>query len=162
MKKLLAKLIGKIYLSYNDKGILVKDSKNSANTIGWSHVNKIVFVDYFEEYSGYFLTEDYKNKVLYNDISVDCNRNIVKVRTGGAPSIKKNTSKPFSKQFGTTLINNVVFVEYQDLEGLKSLYAVHYEDSESEKLKQELKEFTKKDNIFIEQKIEGFSFIAEI
>lgn len=161
MKKLFAKLIGKVFLSYNDKGVDVENSVGFKGNIDWKTVNKIVFVDYFEEYSGYFLTEEYMDKVLYNDIYVDCNQNIVKIRTGGAPTIKKNTSKPFSRKFGTTLVNNVALVEYND-NNTKNLYAVHYKKSELISLLSEIENYISKDKIYNESRVEGFGFIAEL
>lgn len=160
MKKMFAKFTGKKTLSYDDKGIVVKKSSESEMIVNWQSINKVVFVNYFEEYSGYFLTDDYKLKTLYNDISVDCNRNIVKIRTGGAPTVNKNTSKPFSKKYGTTSINDVVFVEYKDVKGAKNLYALHYENVN--KSAEALRNYLDENKVLQESKIEGFSYIAEL
>ncbi|MGY5351953.1 hypothetical protein ACXGQW_05240 [Wenyingzhuangia sp. IMCC45533] len=162
MKKILAKFMRKRTLSYNDGGITVDISGENVFKINWQSILKLVFVEYFEEYSGYFLTEDYKSKSLYQNIYVDCNRNVVKIRTGGTPTVKNNTSKPFSRKFGTTSIAHVVFVEFKDDKGLKNLYAVHYQPEKLGETVSEIKACLDDEKIYTEGTIEGFSYIADL
>ncbi|NIJ43631.1 hypothetical protein FHR24_000070 [Wenyingzhuangia heitensis] len=162
MKKLFAKLKGKSLLSYDNKGVNVVTSLKRCNVVEWSKINKIVFVGHFEEYSGYFLTEEYKTKALYNDIYTDCSQNMLKIRTGGTPTVKNNTSKPFSRKFGTTCVYYAVFVEYLTDEGDKNLFAVHYDADRKAEIVKELERFLNDKKIFVENRIEGFNYIADL
>ena len=160
--KLLSFFQQKKYLSYSKKGVLITASNNSSKIISWESIKKIVLVDIFEEYSGYFLTEDYKSKVIYHDISIDCSQNTVRIRTGGAPKIRKNTSRPFSRKFGTTSIYYPVFIEYRDDLGHKNLYANHYDDKAKSEMVEKLSSFIPKEKIHQKNKIEGFNPLSEI
>lgn len=161
MKKLFARILKKKSLSFDKQGVSVEKSNGEEVVVKWNTVNKIVLLDTFEEYSGYFLTEDYQSKVLYHDISIACNQNIVKIRTGGSPTVKKNISDPFSKNFGTTSIYYPVFVEYIDDLGNKNLYANHYDQNNKEELIKQFQEFLPKDKILEKKKIEGFTPLSE-
>ncbi|NJB81950.1 hypothetical protein [Wenyingzhuangia aestuarii] len=162
MRKLFAKFKGKSLLSFDSKGINVMSSSKDKSVVCWKNVNKIVLVAHFEEYSGYFLTEEYKSKVLYNDMFVDCSQNMLKIRTGGTPTVKNNTSKPFSKKFGTTCVYNALFVEYTTEDGKKNLFAVHYEPEKKADLVKELEDYLNEKKIFVENRTEGFNYIAEL
>lgn len=162
MKKLIAKLLKKKNLHFDTIGVCAKKSDGQKIIISWNKINKVIILNTFEEYSGYFLTQDYLSKRLYHDISISCNRNIVKIRTGGSPQIRKNTSDPFSRNFGTTSIYHPVFIEYKDDLGRKSLFACHYNTSKKEELLDQLKSFITSDKIFNNNKIEGFEPLFEI
>ncbi|MGY5355068.1 hypothetical protein [Wenyingzhuangia sp. IMCC45467] len=152
----------KKYLTYYKDGILVTLSTNESIVVDWKKIEKIVFVSVFEEYSGYFLTNDYKSKVLYNNISIDCRQNIVRIRTGRAPTTKKNTSEPFSRKFGTTSIYHVVFVEYIDELENKNLYGIHYNNDDKNELINTFKIFLNKDKIHEQKMIEGFTPLSQL
>ena len=160
--KLLSFFQMKKYLSYSKQGVLITVSNNNSKIISWKSIKKIVLVEIFEEYSGYFLTEDYKSKVTYHDISIDCSQNTVRIRTGGAPKIRKNTLKPFSRKFGTTSIYHPIFIEYVDDSGNKNLYANHYDDKAKLEIVEKLSSFLPKDKIHQINKIEGFTPLSEI
>ncbi|GGF65970.1 hypothetical protein [Wenyingzhuangia marina] len=162
MKKLFARILRKEKISFNEKGIFVTLSDDTNLRIKWNRVEKIILLDVFEEYSGYFLTEDYKSKVLYHDISIACNQNVVRIRTGGTPKVRKNTSKLFSRKFGTTSIYFPIFVEYIDESGNKNLYANHYDDKAKLETIEKLSSFIPKDKIHQKNKIEGFTPLSEI
>lgn len=162
MKKLFAKFKRKSLLSFDSNGVKVDTSLKESIVVTWDNITKIVAVGHFEEYSGYFLTEEYKSKDLYNDIHVDCSRNTVKIRTGGAPTVKNNTSEPFSRKFGTTCIYNVVFVEYKNSDNLTNLFAIHYKEGNKSELIKDLKVFLKNEKVFDENRIEGFSYISQL
>lgn len=161
MKKLFSKIRKKKNLSFDKDGIKATLSEGREVVIKWSSVNKVVLLDTFEEYSGYFLTEDYLSKVLYHDISVDCKQNVVKIRTGGTPKVKKNTSEPFSMNFGTTSIYYPIFIEYIDDLGNKNLYATHYNDWKKLEIIEELETFLPKKMIREKKKLEGFTALSE-
>ena len=162
MKKLFAKFKKKKNLSFDEKGISATLSNGKNIRIDWSGIEKVVLLDVFEEYSGYFLTEDYKSKVIYHDISIDCSQNTVRIRTGGAPKIRKNTSRPFSRKFGTTSIYYPVFIEYRGDSGHKNLYANHYDDKAKSEMVEKLSSFIPKEKIHQKNKIEGFTPLSEI
>jgi len=164
MKNLFEKWIRKSPLSFNDNGVSLRVStKNTKVVVGWEAITKVVFVGYFEEYSGYFLTDEFTSKELYNDIFVDCNQNIVKIRTGGRSRVKKNTSSPFQRKFGTTSIHNVVFVEYcSENESKPNLFAVHFNSQTKLKMIKELESFLAKETLLDEHRVEGFSYIKNI
>ena len=158
MKKLFTKFRKKDALCYDKGGVeMIKNQKTP-----WFKIHKIVFVDYFEEYSGYFLTDDYKSKVLYNEMNINCSQNTVKVRTGSTSVVKKNMSNSFTMEHGTTCIHEIVFIEYLDKEGRKSLYASHYDKG---KLKHDVKELSRLlsyDKVFMFERSDGFNYIASI
>lgn len=164
MKKLFARWVGKSSLSFNDHGVDVRSSeKKIKEVVDWKSVTKVVFVEYFEEYSGYFLTDEFKSKELYDDIFVDCCQNIVKVRTGGRSRINRNISAPFKRKFGTTGIYNIVFVEYcLENEEKTNLFAVHYKSKNKLNLKKELGKYLDKEKIFDNYRMEGFSYVRNI
>ncbi|ANW97018.1 hypothetical protein AXE80_12315 [Wenyingzhuangia fucanilytica] len=162
MKRLFARIRKNKNISFDESGIIATTSDGQEVLVKWGSVNKIVLLDAFEEYSGYFLTDDYKSKVLYHDISIACKQNIVKVRTGGSPSVKKNISEPFSKNFGTTSIYYPVFVEYVDDLGNKNLYANHYSNKDKEEVVKQLKTFLPKDKVHQKKKVEGFTPLSEL
>ena len=162
MKRFFDKLRNKKTLSFDKEGVLVSNSKGNSIVVDWDKINKVVFVDTFEEYSGYFLTEEYKNKELYKSIKIACNQNVVKIRTGGAPTIKNNTSEPFSRDFGTTSIYYPVFIEYLDAEGSKNLYATHYDEGHKKQLIKEFKEILGEDRIRFKKRLEGFNPLSII
>ncbi|MDO3695820.1 hypothetical protein QVZ41_13300 [Wenyingzhuangia sp. chi5] len=150
------------YVLFNEEGILAILSDQKPLIISWEQVEKIVLTDVFEEYSGYFLTEDYKSKVLYHDISIDCNQNVVRIRTGGTPKVRKNTLKPFSRKFGTTSIYYPIFIEYVDDSGNKNLYANHFDDKAKLEIVEKLSLFLPKDKIHQKKRIGGFTPLSEI
>ncbi|MDO3695819.1 hypothetical protein QVZ41_13295 [Wenyingzhuangia sp. chi5] len=162
MKKLFAKLRKKKNLSFDKSGVFATLSDGKEVVIKWSVIKKIILLDTFEEYSGYFLTEDYKSKALYDDISIDCNQNVVRIRTGGTPKVRKNTSRPFSRKFGTTSIYYPIFIEYVDDLGNKKLYANHYDDGAKLETVKKLSSFLAKDKIHQKNKVEGFTPLSEI
>ena len=162
MKKFFDKIFRRGKIAFDEVGILATKSDGKEIVVKWSNVKKIVLVDTFEEYSGYFLTEDYKSKVLYHNIYLACNQNVVRIRTGGSPKIRKNTSRPFSRKFGTTSIYYPIFVEYIDEFGRKNLYANHYDDEAKLETVKKLSEFLSKDKIHKKNKVEGFTTLSEI
>ena len=162
MKKLFAKILRKKKnLCFDKSGVFATISDGKEIVIKWSSIKKIILLDTFEEYSGYFLTEDYISKVLYYDITIACNQNVVKIRTGGTPKVKKNTSEPFSRNFGTTSIYYPIFIEYIDGSGNKNLYASHYDDRKKDNIIKELEAFLPKNIIRHKKKIEGFTPLSE-
>ena len=162
MKNILRFFLKKTHFIFNVDGVLVVTSQKDEKYIKWSNINKIVVLNIFEEYSGYFFTEDYRSKKLYHDISIDCYKNKLKVRTGGAPLTKQNVSKPFSKQFGTTTLFHPVFVEYKDDLGNLNLYATHFEGSNKDIYLKQLEDFFPAERLFQKAKIEGFSSLSEL
>lgn len=164
MRKLFARFRRRNLLSYDRaNGVEVTTSlAKQSVTVDWSSVEKIVLVSQFEEYSGYFLTDEYKSKELYNDIFVDCNRNIVKIRTGGAATVKKNSSEPFSSKFGTTCIYFALFVVYKSAEGKTNLFATHYKDENKKNLLEDLKSVLDDEKVLVEKRIEGFNYIYKL
>jgi len=164
MMNLLERWLGKSSLSFNDNGVNLRlSTKKTKVIVGWEAINKIILVEYFEEYSGYFLTEEFLSKELYKDIFVDCKQNIVKIRTGGRSSVKRNTSSPFKRKFGTTSIHNVIFVEYcSEKDSKPNLFAVHFNSETKLELTKKLEKFLGKENLFKERRVEGFSYIKNI
>lgn len=162
MKKLFARILKKKYLSFNGQGISIENSNGEELVVKWNEINKIVLLDTFEEYSGYFLTEDYLSKVLYQDISIACTQNLVKIRTGGSPTVKRNISDPFSRNFGTTSIYYPVFIEYVDELGNKNLYANHYNENNKEELIKQFESFLSKGKVLQKKKVEGFTPLSQL
>lgn len=162
MKKFLQKVLKKKSLSFDKQGVSAKLSDGKEIVVHWSQIDKVIVLNVFEEYSGYFLTDDYLSKKLYHDISVECKQNVVKIRTGGAPTVKKNTSDPFSRNFGTTSIYYPVFVEYTDKLGHKNLFASHYDQNKKNEIVKQLTSFLSKDKVVQENKIEGFTPLSEL
>ncbi|MDO6738997.1 hypothetical protein [Wenyingzhuangia sp. 2_MG-2023] len=162
MKKLLARFGFRNFLTFDPHGLEVLDVKGQKDVIEWNDILKVVFVGYFEEYSGYFLTNDYKSKALYENIEINCSQNMVKIRTGGSPIVKKNTSESFTTKFGTTCIYDVVFIEYRTPEGGKNLYALHYKKSKKEGQIKNLKRFLTDDKIHKATRADGFNHIFSI
>ncbi len=160
MKKLFARFKKEVMMSFSDDFMNVQLSTGEKKEIRWDSVVKLVFVNSFEEYSGYFLTDEYKRKELYKDICINCKRNTVRIRTGGAPTIENNAINPFLMKFGMTSIPDAVFTEYKDDAGEINLYVVHYNKSKKDKLIEQLK--IKISNIYYEQRIEGFSYISKL
>ena len=93
---------------------------------------------------------------------IACNKNVVRIRTGGTPKVRKNTSKPFSRKFGTTSIYFPVFIEYVDDSGNKNLYANHFDDKFKLETVEKLSSFLPKDKIHQINKIEGFTPLAQL
>lgn len=160
--KLFSFLSKKKYLSYNEQGVLTTNSIGQSFFLPWKMIKKVVVVRFFEEYSGYFLTKEYKSKHLYNDIAINCSHNIVRIRTGSKPRIHKNISKPFSRKFGLTSIYHVVFVEYNDSVGNKNLYAAHYNNEQKDLFVTELKKHLDKEKIRLKKIIEGFTPLSQL
>lgn len=160
MKKLIAKFGIRDFLSFNAMGVVELDVDGKKKTIEWERVIKVVFVGYFEEYSGYFLTEEYKAKDLYDTIVVNCKKNTVKVRTEGKQSIKKNVLEPFKTKFGTTSFFNAVFVEYKTIEGNRNMYVTHFEKSKKKNQIESLKKHLSEGVISEEERADGFVHLA--
>lgn len=161
MKNILAFLGKKKFLEYDTNGVHVVNSKDSKSFTDWGVVEKIIITDAFEEYSGYFLTDDYNNKTFYNDIKICCDDNLVKVRTDGKPKISKNMAKPFLMKFGTTCLFNTVFVTYKD-GSQPNLFGVHYKPNNKQKLIDDLKNYIDFNKIIIKGKVEGFQSLSTI
>ncbi|MGY5355069.1 hypothetical protein [Wenyingzhuangia sp. IMCC45467] len=161
MKKFFAKIRKKKMLSFDEQGVSMSISNGEKVVVKWANINKVVLLDTFEEYSGYFLTDDYLSKSIYNDICIECSQNIVKIRTGGSPTVKKNTSDPFSRNFGTTSIYYPVFIEYIDEFGNKNLFATHYNNGKKDEVVKQFEAFLPKDKIRQKKKIEGFTPLSE-
>lgn len=156
MKKLFAKLGIRDFMSFDSKGIQELKTDGRKKVVEWDRVTKVVFIDYFEEYSGYCLTDEYKSKKVFNKINVNCKKNLVKVRTGGKQSIKKNVIKPFRTRFGTTCIYYVVCVEYITVDGKKNMYITHYDKSKKKNQMTSLKDFISEEKIQELPRADGF------
>ncbi|WP_010136911.1 hypothetical protein [Ochrovirga pacifica] len=161
MKKLLAKLGVKSFLNFNQNGIEVVNTDSERFFVDWDKIEKVVFVGYFEEYSGYFLTNDYKSKELYNDIFIDCAQNQVKIRTGSTPVVKRNTSDSFTTKHGTTCIYDAVFVEYRTKDGKLDLYAQHYNKNKVKEVKTELEKHLA-NKVYQFTRLDGFNHISSV
>jgi len=162
MRKLLSRFIKNTSLNYDEDGVCVYDEQRSLTKISWLNISKIIFVGFFEEYSGYFLTDDFKGKKQYAKIFFDGMHNTVKVRTTGSPSVKKNASEPFKIPHGTTNITKVIFIEYLDVQGNKNIYAVHYSDGKKEELVNQLKVYLTEKKVFIRSRLDGFGHIPSL
>ncbi len=162
MKKLFAKFGLKNYWSFSESGVELVNSSGEKCVVVWDKVQRITFVDYFEEYSGYFLTDDYKNKVTYNDIRIDCNKNIVRIRTGSTPVVKKNTSDAFSTKHGTACVEKAVFVEYFNNKGKMNLYVEHFESHKKAKQMKELTKYISSDKINKKTRVDGFNHLVSL
>ena len=160
--KLFSFLRKKEYVSYNKQGVLTTIANNDSKVIPWGNITKIVLVNVFEEYSGYFLTEEYKSKVLYHDIAINCSHNIVRIRTGSSPTTNKNISKPFSRKYGLTSVYHVIFVEYNDDLGNKNLYASHYANEQKNELVAGFKAHLKEEIVHVKKIIEGFTPLSQL
>jgi hypothetical protein len=160
--KLFSFLHKKKYLSYTDQVVEATNSNDEPVFLTWKIIKKVVFTNVFEEYSGYFLTDEYKSKSLYDDISINCSHNVVRIRTGSSPTTNRNISKPFSRKFGLTSIYHVVFVEYYDDVGNLNLYAAHYDNEQKNELVADFKQYVKEDVIYFKKIIEGFTPLAQL
>lgn len=162
MKKILAKFGLKGNWSFSENGVEVVNSSEQKCVVAWSKINKIVFVDYFEEYSGYFLTDDFLSKKLYTDIKIDCSKNEVRIRTGSSPVLKKNMTNAFTTKHGTTCVKQAVFVEYVSDKGEKLLYANHFNSSKKTKEIQEIEKFIDISKITKKTRVDGFNHLASL
>lgn len=162
MNKLFFNFGIKNYWSFDENGVNVVNSSGEKLIVAWDKIHKISFVDYFEEYSGYFLTDEYINKATYNDIRIDCNKNSVRIRTGSTPVVRRNTSNAFTTKHGTACVEKAVFVEYLNNNGDTNLYVEHFEKLKKSKQINELTKYLPADKICKQKRVDGFNHLASI
>ena len=159
MNKFLSRFLKKKSLRYDGDGVEICQENDVEKKISWLEVNKVIFVGFFEEYSGCFLTDDFLNKKKYQHVYFEDVKNSVKIRTGSSPVVKSNVDQPFAIPHGTTNMIKIVLIEYTEENESKGLYAIHYEEKTKKEMIKEIKLYLPDDKVLVKSRLDGFAYI---
>ena len=162
--KVLNMLFGKgvSEIPVSNKGVELNISGYGKQVYPWSTFNRITFVEYLDEYSGYAYTDEFKEKKSYDDIIMDTPNNVVKIRTVGKTKEIVSDKTPFRHEYGTTYLHYTALFE-MNLEGKKVLYGLSVKKNKYHTIYKDVSKFAGEGlDVNNYRKLAGFSSLNQL